>query len=450
MTTLMWFRDDLRLADNPALHAAREEDLVCVYILDEESPEVRPPGGAAKWWLHHSLVSLAQSLAQHGIPLILRRGPAERLLPILVEEAGANRVVWNRRYGPERALDARIKERLQARGHAAESFPGNLLFEPWTVRSGQGTPYRVFTPFWHNLLDRPAPPAPLPAPPGIRAAPHQPASDLLASWQLLPVSPDWAGGLARRWLAAPAPGTTSAGPGESGAATRLERFLTARVEEYAGRRDVPAASATSELSPHLRWGEISPRQVWHRTGSAHGSAAFLAELGWREFAWHTLFHNPDLTTRNLAPRFDAFPWREHDARELGAWQQGRTGVPLVDAGMRELLETGHMHGRVRMVTASYLTKHLLTDWRVGEEWFWDTLVDADRASNPFNWQWVAGSGWDAAPYFRVFNPVLQAKKFDPDGAYTRRWAPSSTEHEPVIDLAVGRERALAAYAQIRP
>jgi len=442
--SLVWLRDDLRLADNPALRAGvdRGGPVVAVYVLDEVSPGFRPLGGAARWWLHHSLAELGERLREKGSLLVLRRGAASDVVPALVAETGAGAVFWNRRYSaPERAVDAGLKEPLRADGLEVSSFAASLLFEPWTVRTGAGTPYGVFTPFWKACQHLPAPREPLPEPREITGPATFPASDDLADWDLLPTAPDWAGGLRERWT-----------PGEVTARRRLREFLADDVADYDRARDEPAGGATSMLSPRLRWGELSPFQVWHAAVSAAAGArvgGFLSELGWREFAWHTLFHAPDLATRNLRPSFDAFPWPPLDPARLRAWQRGETGIPLVDAGMRELWVSGFMHNRVRMVTASFLVKNLLIDWRAGEEWFWDTLVDADAASNPFNWQWVAGSGADAAPYFRIFNPELQAKKFDADGRYVREWAPDAAAREPLVDLKATRDAALAAYEAVK-
>ena len=312
-------------------------------------------------------------------------------------------------------MDAALKASLREDGLTVASFGASLLFEPWTVQTGSGTPYSVFTPFWRACQAMPTPRAPLPEPrsiPGPRSAPQ---SDDLDDWQLLPTDPDWAGGLRETWE-----------PGEPAARARLREFLADDLADYDRSRDEPSAGATSGLSPRLRWGELSPHTVWHETvESGQKSGRFLSEIGWREFAAHVLYHHPDLATKNLRPEFDAFPWPRLHPAQLRAWQQGRTGIPLVDAGMRELWHTGVMHNRIRMVTASFLIKNLLIDWRRGEEWFWDTLVDADGASNPFNWQWVAGSGADAAPYFRVFNPELQAKKFDPHPSTSGGGRPST-------------------------
>lgn len=450
---LVWFRDDLRVSDNPALRAAVDSGrpVVALFVLDETSPGIRPLGGAARWWLHHSLAALAASLDDIGVPVILREGSADAELPAVVDATGAAVVHWNRRYGgPERAVDTELKAALRARGIEVESHAASLLFEPWTISSQTGDPYSVFTPFWRACTSGPEPRHPLPAPETVGCPADASAVECLAltDLALLPSRPDWAGGLRDAWV-----------PGEASAQCALDSFLASAIDDYDASRDTPSSPSTSRLSPHLRWGEVSPHQAWHAAqrargvaGREKGIARFLAELGWREFAWHTLYHFPDLATRNWRGGFDRFPWPELHPAMLAAWQSGRTGFRLVDAGMRELWRTGWMHNRVRMVTASFLTKNLLIDWRLGEQWFWDTLVDADAASNPFNWQWVAGSGADAAPYFRVFNPELQAKKFDPDAVYVRahvaEWG-TPDYPEPIVDLAVTRAEALAAYAEIR-
>lgn len=455
MSSLVWLRDDLRVADNPALSAAiaAGQPLSVVYILDDESEGIRPLGGASRWWLHHSLDRLGARLERLGVSLTLRRGPAHDVMRDLLRETGATRLYWNRRYGgPERRLDASIKEYARASGIEAQSFHANLLVEPWTIRTGAGNPYTVFTPFWKAVLARPEPPRePLPAPTRLMGAGSL-RGDLLADWGLLPTTPDWSTGLAARWT-----------PGESGANVAFSTFLERRLSRYAHDRDLPATHATSELSPHLRFGEISPFQIWAGVevakqgaapGLAENAAKFLAEVGWREFSYNLLYHWPDIATRNFDRRFDGFPWREPNREVLSAWQEGRTGVPLVDAGMRELWQTGYMHNRVRMVAASFLIKNLLIDWRVGEQWFWDTLVDADPANNPASWQWVAGSGADAAPYFRVFNPVLQAEKFDPNRAYLRRYlgdfdgAGALDYPPPMVDLSTARTDALRAFESV--
>jgi deoxyribodipyrimidine photo-lyase len=442
--SIVWFRDDLRLADNPALRAAldRDEPVIGLYVLDDESPGVRPLGGAARWWLHHSLASLGERLRERGGTLVLRRGPADRVVRETVTDAAAGAVFWNRRYGgPERDIDAGLKAALRDDGVDVASFAASLLFEPWTVKTGAGTPFSVYSPFWRACQALPAPRDPLPEPREVPGPRRAAASDALDDWSLLPTDPDWAGGLRDTWE-----------PGEPAARRRLREFLRDDLASYDRARDEPAAGATSLLSPRLRWGEVSPHTVWHETVAAGNGGRFLSELGWREFAWHILYHHPDLATRNLRPEFDAFPWPRLKPSALEAWQHGRTGVALVDAGMKELWRTGYMHNRVRMVVASFLIKNLLIDWRRGEEWFWDTLVDADGANNAFNWQWVAGSGADAAPYFRIFNPELQAKKFDPDGLYVREWAPehlSGDAPAPIVDLGETRRAALDAYEHVK-
>lgn len=448
---VVWFRDDLRVADNPALDAAARSGrpVVCVYLWDDASAGLRPPGGAARWWLHHSLLALDAELRDRGSRLVVRRGAAETELEALASEVDAAALYWNRRYGAaERGIDAAVKSAAQEAGIDAQSFGANLLFEPWTIRTGAGTAFSVFTPFWRACLSAPAPRRPLAAPDALRPA-RQPSGLQVDDLALLPTRPDWAGGLRDTWE-----------PGERAAHSDLAGFVADDLGRYREDRDVPGIDATSRLSPRLRWGELSPHQVWHAAtaardrdrGVADSTAVFLSELGWREFAYHTLFEHPDLATVNIHRQYDAFPWPRLHPTVLEAWQRGRTGIPLVDAGMRELWTTGTMHNRVRMVTASFLTKNLLIDWRRGEQWFWDTLVDADPASNPFNWQWVAGSGADAAPYFRVFNPELQRTKFDPHGDYVRRWVPEWDGDDypaPVVDLAETRRAALAAYDTVK-
>ncbi|MGG7464935.1 cryptochrome/photolyase family protein [Plantibacter sp. YIM 135347] len=451
--TIVWFREDLRLADNPALTAALElgAPIICLYVLEEDTNDLRPHGGASRWWLHGSLEALGTDIRSMGGTLLLRRGDAAAIIDELVEASGAGAVLWNRRYGgPERELDARIKASLRERGLDARSFSAMLLAEPWEITTGQGNPYAVFTPFWNACLTefaRNPPRHPLDAPERIDGpadAAHLPSDDL-AAWRLLPTKPDWAGGFRDSWT-----------PGEAGAQEQLADFIDGAIIGYANDRDVPAKPATSRLSPHLRFGEISPNQIWWaakdgRRRLGDDGAVFLKEVGWREFAHHCLYAFPALATENWRSAFDAFPWPDPDEEAFEAWTMGRTGIPLVDAGMRELWHTGTMHNRVRMVVASFLTKNLLIHWRRGEEWFWDTLVDADPASNPFNWQWVAGSGADAAPYFRIFNPERQRERFDADDTYIKRWVPeygTDAYPEPLVDLSVTRQAALAAYKQL--
>jgi len=465
----MWYRDDLRVADNPALVAASAEGrpLVALYLFDDETPEVRPLGGAARWWLHHALSSLSDSLEARGSRLVLRRGPAEKVLPEFAREIGATVIHWNRRYGTAAEVDFRVEKALTAAGIRVDSHKANLLFEPDEIVSRAGKPLQVYSAFWRAALAHGDPRPPLPAPANIASADLPVASDRLESLNLLPRTPDWAGGIRAAWQ-----------PGEPAAMNRLRTFVGDGLSDYAGDRDMPAVDGSSRLSPHLRFGEISPFQVWDAAaGKGKSAAKFLAEIGWREFSYHLLGQFPTLADDNLKPVFDKFPWAKSSEDILAAWQHGRTGYPIVDAGMRQLWQTGWMHNRVRMVAASFLTKHLLLDWRIGEKWFWDTLVDADPANNPASWQWVAGSGADAQPYFRIFNPVLQGEKFDPDGAYVRAFVPEiaglpdrfihqpwqaspvelgsagvelgTTYPEPIVDHATARKRALAAYERMR-
>ncbi|MEQ9554239.1 MAG: deoxyribodipyrimidine photo-lyase [Rhodospirillales bacterium] len=446
-SVLVWFRRDLRLADNPALAraAAMGRPVVPVFVLDDVTPGLRAPGGASCWWLHHSLAALADDLAALGGHLILRRGPAGAVLDALIAETGADTVLWNRCYDKGSvARDTAVKAGLRARGLQAESFNGSLLTEPWEITTKAGGGYKVYTRFWQACRAAGDPPPPVPAPGALAAPETWPRSDDLADWGLTPRSPDWAAGFSGHWM-----------PGSAGAMDRLDHFLDGAVTDYADRRDFPARPATSGLSPHLAWGDIGPRQAWQaamrRAPAGRGRETFLKELVWREFAHHVLHHFPDLAERPMDAKFDAFPWMP-DVGLLAAWQQGRTGYPLVDAGMRELWATGTMHNRVRMVAASFLVKHLLQPWQAGEAWFWDTLVDADPASNPFNWQWVAGCGADAAPYFRIFNPALQAQKFDKDREYLRRWVPELGTDDyppPIVDHKGARERALAAFKSLK-
>ena len=448
---IVWFRDDLRLSDNPALNwaVATGRSLLCVYVLDDESSGSRPLGGAARWMIHQSLQALDAALGAQGGGLLFMRGAALASIVGLARESHAAGVFWNRRYGAaERAVDASVKSALAERGVVAESGNGALLREPWTIKNQAGEPFRVFSAFWRACARAGEIEAPTPAP--TRLSFFEATDKVLAQFVALddlgltPKKPDWAGGLRQNWPA-----------GESAARARLAEFIDYGLRGYATGRDAPGKARTSRLSPYLRSGAISPRQIWSAVESARhaggkASAAdcdkFLAELGWREFSYHLLFHFPDLARRNFNPRYDAFAWRS-DAQALRAWQRGQTGYPLVDAGMRELWATGIMHNRVRMVAASFLIKHLLLDWRNGEDWFWDTLVDADPASNAASWQWVAGSGADAAPYYRIFNPVLQGEKFDSEGAYVKRWVPelaglpASLIHRPWTASPLELERA---------
>ncbi len=465
---LVWFRNDLRLADNPALAAAvdRGGPVIPVFIWPPEEEEPWFPGAASRWWLNRSLASLSADFERRGSRLIICRGPAEKALADLVNASGATAVYWNRRYEPsEIAQDTALRKLLRDRGIATECFNGSLLFEPWTIRNGSGQAYRVFTPYWRSCQTQAVAPLSSDAPRKLRAPEVWPRSLHLSELDLEPKL-DWASGLRDAWQ-----------PGEAGAKEQLQRFRTDALNNYSAGRDSPSDTGTSRLSPHLHFGEISARQVRQAILEIGGSESevYLRQIGWREFAHHVLYHQPESPSQPLRTEFAAFPWK-HDPRALNAWQQGKTGYPLVDAGMRELWHTGWMHNRVRMVVASFLVKHLLIDWQEGASWFWDTLVDADLANNTLGWQWVAGCGADAAPYFRIFNPVLQGEKFDPDGAYVRRWVPEiaalpdvfihkpwkapasvledcgvvlgQTYPNPIVDHATARTRALAALGTI--
>lgn len=463
---IVWFRKDLRIADNPALRHAAESGrpVIPLYILDQ-TPDVRPMGGASLWWLDKSLKSLARDLEALGTRLILRKGVAAEALDDVIAQSGATCVLWNRLYDQASIdRDAAIKADLRDRGVECQSFNAGLLNEPWTVRNGSGQPYKVFTPFWRAAREHLTDVEVRAAPDRLAAPSLCPHSESLAEWGLHPTKPDWSQGF-DIWT-----------PGEAGARARLDAFLKGPIDGYGDKRDIPGVEATSKLSPHLHFGEIGPRQVWLATRGAAEQGdipvaeadKFLSEIGWREFNHSILFHWPEMPRKNFKPEFDGFPWAK-DEGALQAWKTGQTGYPIVDAGMRELWTTGFMHNRVRMIVASFLIKHLMIDWREGEAWFWDTLLDADLANNVGNWQWTAGSGADASPYFRIFNPIAQGEKFDPRGDYVRRWVPELRSmpdevihkpwtkplhltagarrlySRPIVDHAKARERALEAY-----
>lgn len=419
---LLWLREDLRFDDNPAMRAAAETGapVICLYILDDETPGEMAMGGAQRWWLHHSLRAFAEDLETRDGALILKRGDPRDLVPALMEETGARQVFWNRRYMKWQVdTDKALKEALGEKGIEARSFNGRLLFEPWEIETKTGTPYRVFTPFWKALQAKDAPLEPLPRVDKLTAPGNLPASDSLDDWALLPTQPNWAEGFSPIWT-----------PGEKGARARLRDWLKEDAETYKDERDRPDLDRTSRLSPHLHFGEISPVTIWHAVKDAMKAndiptaqgQNYLSEIAWREFSYHLLYYNPEMFDTELQEKFEDFPWNT-DKENLTRWQRGKTGYPMVDAGMRQLWETGWMHNRVRMIVASFLIKDLLIDWREGMAWFWDTLVDADPANNTASWQWVAGCGADAAPYFRVFNPTTQGEKFDPEGDYIRRYVP---------------------------
>jgi deoxyribodipyrimidine photo-lyase len=463
---LVWFRHDLRLDDNPALQAALDEGFtplpVYVHAPAEEGEWV--PGAASQAWLGRSLASLDASLRQRGSRLLIRHGPSRRTLQDLIDASGATAVFWNRKYEPAtQPRDAAIKQALRDNGLRAESFNGSLLIEPWDIATQQGQPYKVFTPFWRAAQTRLRLPAPWTAPLRLPAVDDAITGVPLEALELRP-RPSWDIGFWGTWT-----------PGEAGAREALEVFIEGALNGYRTDRDRPDRTGTSRLSPHLHFGEIAPWRIMaelERVRSAANGAdmeGYIRELGWREFAYHLLHHFPHTTTQDLNPRFAHFDWAKVDLTAFEAWQRGRTGVPIIDAGLRELWTTGYMHNRVRMIVASYLTKHLRYHWLHGAHWFWDTLVDADLANNTLGWQWTAGTGADAAPYFRVFNPVTQAEKFDPRGEYIARWVPELAPlpvplrfapwqkpdllahvapdypRGPIVDLAEGRDGALAAY-----
>ena len=470
-TAIVWFRRDLRLTDNPALLAATAQcdRLIPVYVHapDEEAPW--PPGAASRWWLHHSLSRLTEDLQRLGSNLIVLQGPSRERLAELARHCRATHLFWNRLYEPATiARDTQIKTWFRGQGLSTASFNAALLHEPWTLRTGKGGPYRVFTPFRKACLADTPPDAPRPAPTRLPPLPKVHGSLPLSALGLLPRI-RWDTGLGATWT-----------PGEAGALTALDTFLADAAEHYDDARDRPDRRGTSRLSPHLHFGEIGPRQVLQACRHAtppRGIEAYVRQLYWREFAHHLLYHFPDTPELPLDPRFTAFPWSGDPAPAVAAWQQGRTGIPMVDAGMRELWQTGWMHNRVRMLTASFLTKNLLVPWQTGARWFWDTLVDADLANNTLGWQWTAGCGADAAPYFRIFNPVLQGERFDGDGDYVRRWVPElarlpnrwlhrpwdapaavlqqagialGTDYpRPLVDLGGSRQRALELWDSIK-
>ena len=471
MKTLVWFRQDLRTSDNPALHeAAASGSVLPVYIFEnaEMAGESHPLGGASRWWLHHSLAALKESLPG----LVFLRGDARHLIPMIAKEAGIDRIVWNRCYEPHAiARDTEIKAHQKDEGFGVDSFKASLLYEPWELANKAGDPFKVYSPFWKTAQQVDVS-QPLPAPDDVTYVEFR-GGDELDQFALLPSKPNWAAGWERLWT-----------PGEKGASDRLSAFLETGLKGYGDLRNRPDRPNVSRLSPHLHFGDVSPRQVWHETQKRMASDGklskdgmkFLSEIAWREFSYHLLYHFPALPSENWRPAFDAYPWREN-ADDLERWQKGLTGYPIVDAGMRELWQTGYMHNRVRMIVASFLVKHLRLHWHHGEAWFRDTLLDADLANNSASWQWVAGSGADAAPYFRIFNPITQGQKFDPQGDYVRTWVPELRDLEtqylfapfdapqtvleragvvlgrsyplPIVDHATARQAALDGYEAVK-
>ncbi|MEO0347237.1 MAG: deoxyribodipyrimidine photo-lyase [Pseudomonadota bacterium] len=472
-TGIVWFRRDLRLTDQPALHNALEhcDRLVLLYIDDSETETDWPAGAASRWWLHQSLEALSGDIAARGAALTLRRGPAFDTLRAVIAETGAEAVFWNRIYEPAAiARDKAIKTALNDDHVAVHSHNGALLQEPWEIMTKTGTPYRVFTPYWRAARARLHRPDPLAAPASIDGVDI--ASLPLDALDLEPTI-GWDDGLEAAWT-----------PGEAGAMSRGRDFVADPVRDYDTTRDLPGTAGTSRLSPHLHFGEISPRQVWRLVEEAQdpesdGCRVFLTEIGWREFSHYVMFHFPHTTDAPMNERFAVFPWRDDDeaAADIRAWERGNTGIPIVDAGMRELWRTGWMHNRVRMIVASLLVKNIRAHWLHGARWFWDTLVDADLPANSMGWQWSAGTGADAAPYFRIFNPVTQGEKFDGDGAYVRHWvpelaalpkkylhkpweAPEAVLREagvalnrdyprPIVDLKTSRKAALDAFQTLK-
>jgi len=464
---IIWFRQDLRIKDNPALiDAVSAGDILPIYILDEFNAGEDKMGAASRVWLHHALVDLNRSLQGH---LSVYQGDAKTVIQQLCDDNDVEAIFWNRCYEPWRiSRDKAIKQVLTEQGVLVKSVNANLLWEPWQVLKKDGTPYKVFTPFYRrSCLSAVVPRRPLAKPKTINFANNKTPSETLQQLTLLP-KVQWQKGIEQQWTMS-----------EQGAENALVTFLAQGISHYKEGRDFPAKATTSRLSPYLHFGQISPNQVWHQSFNReqnHHLDAFQSELGWREFSYSLLYYFPQLPRQNLQAKFDHFPW-QWGGDKLTAWQQGQTGYPIVDAGMRELWQTGFMHNRIRMIVGSFLVKNLLLHWQQGEAWFWDCLVDADLASNSASWQWIAGCGADAAPYFRVFNPILQGEKFDKDGQYTRRYVPElkdlpdkylhkpweapsevlqqaglelgKTYPEPIVDLKASREQALAAFKTLK-
>lgn len=470
-TALVWFRRDLRLDDHPALLAALDscEHIVPVYIDDRAAQGDWTPGEASDWWLHHSLASLQDALEAKGSPLVIREGEALEVLRKLIEESGASEVHWNRLYEPwTRERDTTVKQALEADGLTVCSHNGSLLTEPWAVMTKTGTPYKVFTPYWRAAKPMAASAEPEDAPVALTPPKTPLHSQTLQSLGLLP-DIRWDKGIEATWQ-----------PGERAAAEQAQRFAIDAASNYDEARNLPGIDGVSRLSPHLHFGELSIRRLWQiitsHTPESDGREVYLSELGWREFSHYALFHFPDTTDQPMNPKFRHFEWRE-DPAQLKAWQDGQTGIPIVDAGMRQLWQTGWMHNRVRMIVASFLVKNIRTHWLHGARWFWDTLVDADLPANTLGWQWSAGCGVDAAPYFRIFNPVSQGERFDPEGDYVRKWVPEvaglpkkyvhapwklpAKDAErlgfeldrdyaaPIADLKTSRESALSAFKALK-
>jgi deoxyribodipyrimidine photo-lyase len=464
---IVWFRQELRIVDHPALTEAAKTGapVIPLFIFNDKTAGSWTPGAASRWWLEGSLSALDADLRSRGSRLILRRGNTQQLLGCVASQTGAAGIYFTRHYEPHQAAEElTVAAMCEHQGLICRRFGGGVLFEPDAIRTKTGGPFRVFTPFYKACLATKGLKDPLPAPDKITPPPSWPDSETLKDWCLRPTAPDWAKGLRDHWQ-----------QGTNEASTHLEFFLGDALAAYLEDRDRPDRVGTSALSPYLHFGEISPRQVWHRTNlwadshvaAGQGRIAYLRELVWRDFSYHLLHHFPHITEAPFNPAFEDFPWRD-DAQAFRAWQIGMTGYPIVDAGMRQLWQTGWMHNRVRMIVASFLTKHLFIHWQDGARWFWDTLVDADLANNSASWQWVAGCGADAAPYFRIFNPILQGRKFDPSGDYVRKWVPEIADvpdraihapwesgiqvdgyPRPIVDHRIARQRALGAYKDFR-
>ena len=466
-TAIQWFRQDLRLSDNPALSAAsKHSNVLPIYILDDDLACDNPMGAASRWWLHHSLVSLNTSLDGK---LSVYRGNAIDILTKIVKSHGVKAIYWNRCYEPWRIdCDSKLKSYLKNMGIKAESTNGSLLWEPWSIKKDDGNPYKVFTPFYRKgCLQAQAPREPISVPANTQYFYDKENCINIDQLDLLPKR-SWNTNLKSNWNI-----------GENGAHARFQKFIDEGIGLYKDGRNLPAKPYVSRISPHLHFGEISPNQLWYKVRNLADNKHvdhFCSELGWREFSYSQLFFNPELPTKNLQSKFDTFPWVD-DSTLLRSWQKGETGIPMVDAGMRELWQTGYMHNRVRMIVGSFLVKNLRLHWHNGERWFWNTLVDADLANNSSSWQWVAGCGADAAPYFRIFNPVMQGQKFDPDGTYVRYFVPEiaslpnkylfnpweapedilketgiqlgSTYPKPIIDLKISRDAALEAFKLLK-
>ncbi|MBA2369261.1 MAG: deoxyribodipyrimidine photo-lyase [Candidatus Protochlamydia sp.] len=450
---IVLFRQDLRLKDNPALNFAcqKGQPVIPLYILDDFTPGLWKMGGASRWWLHHSLTSLDRNLREKGSQLFLHQGETVSILSNLIKKYPDATICWNRCYEP---YAIQLEQKIKKLHLQCQSFNGSLLFEPWEVLNQQQQPFKIFTPFWRRCMEIGMINDPLPDPSSIPTKIIE--SEHLDSFKLLPHHPDWSGGLQNSW-----------NPGEKSVNNKLGHFIAHSLKAYAQGRDIPGEDSTSLLSPHLHFGEVSPRQIYHIAKHLPDSSKFLSEIGWREFSYYQLYHFPQLPEQPWRPEFSNFSWEKNDGF-LKKWQKGETGYPIVDAGMRQLWKSGWMHNRVRMICASFLIKDLFLSWQEGAKWFWDTLVDADLANNSASWQWVAGCGFDAAPFFRIFNPVLQSEKFDPDGTYIRRWVPELADvsaplvhtpwkagpdvkfcySSPIVDHAQARKQALEKFKSL--